>query len=66
MSYFDRINESTKHKVTCEHCNKDFTWSEEGPYYPGGNSREPINCPYCEKEHSSIRTNGFVFTDKIN
>lgn len=66
MSYYNHINDPKENKSTCESCEKNFTWSESGPYYPGGIDREFINCPYCGEKNGSIRTSGFVFTSKTD
>lgn len=66
MSIYNHMNDPEEHRSTCESCEKDFTWSEHGPFYQGHNEREFINCPYCGEKNGSIRTSGFVFTSKID
>ena len=65
MSIYDHINDPEKQEIKCTECNKDFTWSENGPFYPGGKDTEFINCPHCGANNGSIRTSGFVSTNKI-
>ncbi len=65
MSYYNHMHDSSGTKTKCTECGKDFTYQEYGDIYPGGKSTEYIYCPYCEAENGSIRTSGFVSTDKI-
>lgn len=65
MSIYNHMNDPKETRKTCVSCSKEFTWSEHGPYYPGGKDTEYINCPYCGEKNGSIRTSGFVFTNKI-
>lgn len=66
MSIYNHMRDSKGAKDTCKDCGKDFTWSEEGPFYPGGKDTEYIKCPYCGAKNGSIRTSGFVYTQKID
>ena len=65
MSYYNHIHDPKENTKTCTECGKTFTWSEDGPFYPGGKGTEYIDCPYCGARNGSIRTSGYVFTSKI-
>lgn len=64
MSYYDHMHDSKGTKEKCIECGKEFRWSEEGPFYPGGKDTEFINCPYCNAKNGSIRTSGLVISWK--
>lgn len=66
MSQYDHIHDQPEHREVCIKCGEYFTWSETGEMYPGGKDTEYINCPYCGEKNGSIRTSGFVFTNKID
>lgn len=66
MSYYDHINDPADQKDICKECGKSFTWTENGPFYPGGKSTEYIDCPYCDARNGSIRTSGSVYTRKVD
>lgn len=66
MSYYNHINDSKGNRKTCGKCNKEFKWSQHGPYYPGGIDTEFIECPYCGEKNGSVRTSGFVSSSKLD
>lgn len=65
MSYYNHMHDSKGTKKVCTECGKMFTYEEYGDIYPGGKDTEYICCPYCKAKNGSIRTSGFVATDKI-
>lgn len=50
--------------VVCSKCDKKFTYKEVGNIYPGGKTKESINCPYCNSEESSHMTSGVFRSEK--
>lgn len=51
-------------ETECIDCGKKFTVTETGNIWPGGKDTEFIFCPYCHATNGSIRTSGFVRTQK--
>lgn len=64
MSHYNHMHDSQGTKDICNDCGKKFSWSEEGPFYPGGKGTEFIYCPYCNSKNGSIRTSGSVYVSK--
>lgn len=57
---------SSRHYIeTCPYCGKKFHVDEAPMGVPGGKCSEDIDCPYCSKTVSTMMTDGFVYTNKL-